>query len=340
MENSMIRRSLTSLAAVIFLQATALAAEINIYTTRESALIDPLLKAYSETSGVKFNLVFMKDGLAERVAAEGQSSPADILMAVDAGNLIDLVAKDLAQPMESNIITKSVPASLRGPNNEWISLSKRARVIYAAKDVALDNPTYESLADPKWAGQICIRSGQHPYNTALVAAYIAHHGAEKAETWLTAIKDNLARKPSGGDRDVAKDILGGICKIGIANSYYVGLMRSGKGGPEQKPWGDAINVYLPQFEDGGTHVNISGAVLAKYSPNKDEAVKFLEFLVSPEAQKVFAEANFEYPVTVDVKVDPLISALGDLTADERPLSDILSYRKQASDLIEKVGFDN
>jgi iron(III) transport system substrate-binding protein len=336
----MFKKPLTSLVALLLMQTAALAAEINIYTTREAALVEPLLKAYTEKSGVTFNLVFMKDGLAERVAAEGQSSPADILMAVDAGNLIDLVTKDLAQPVESDIITKAVPASLRGPNNEWISLSKRARVIYAAKDVALDSPTYESLADPKWAGQICIRAGQHPYNTALVAAYIAHHGAEKAEAWLTAIKANLARKPSGGDRDVAKDILGGICKIGIANSYYVGLMRSGKGGPEQKPWGDAINVYLPQFEDGGTHVNISGAVLAKHSPNKDESVKFLEFLVSPDAQKIFAEANFEYPVTADAQVDPLISALGDLTADQRPLNDILSYRKQASDLIEKVGFDN
>ncbi len=336
----MIQKFAWAIVAMVSIQSLANAGEINIYTTREAALLEPLLRAYEGQTGTRFNTVFMKDGMAERVAAEGTSSPADIMMAVDAGNLIDLVSKDLTQPIVSDIVSKSVPVALRGPNNEWIALSRRARVFYASKDVTLDNPSYEDLADSKWQGQICIRTGQHPYNTALVAAYIAHHGLEAAEKWITGLKENLARKPGGGDRDVAKDIVGGICKIGVANSYYVGLMRSGKGGPEQMPWGEGINVFLPSFKSGGTHVNVSGAVLAKHSPNKDEAVKFIEFLVSPEAQKIYAKANYEYPVLQGVEVDPQISSLGNLKADAKPLAEILGFRKQASELIEKVGFDN
>ena len=275
--------------------ASAMAADLNIYTTREPGLIQPLLDAFTASSGVKVNTVFMKDGLAERVASEGESSPADILMTVDVGNLADLAEKGLTQPVESDVLKAAVPENLRDPANNWFALSMRARVLYAAKDLDLAAFNYEDLSDPKWKGKVCIRSGQHPYNTALFADYIAHHGAEATEAWLAGVKGNLARKAGGGDRDVAKDILGGICQIGIANSYYVGLMRSGKGGEEQVAWGDAIKVVLPTFKDGGTQVNVSGAAVAKHAPNKGEAVKLLEYLVSDDAQKLYAKANFEYP---------------------------------------------
>ena len=317
-----------------------LADEVNIYTTREPGLIQPLLDAYTEKTGVRVNTVFLKDGMPERVASEGQSSPADLLMTVDAGNLADLVEKGLTQPVESAALAEAVPENLRDADGNWFALSMRARVLYAAKDLGLESFEYANLADPEYKGRICLRSGQHPYNTALFAAYDVHYGAQATEEWLTGIKANLARKAAGGDREVAKDILGGICDIGIANSYYVGLMRSGRGGDEQKAWGDAINVILPTFENGGTHVNISGAAVAKHSPNRDQAVALLEYLVSDEAQELYAKANFEYPVKPGVAVDPIIAEFGELKIDPTPIIEIVAKRKEASELAEKVGIDN
>jgi iron(III) transport system substrate-binding protein len=316
------------------------AEEINLYTTREPGLIKPLLDSFKASTGIAVNTVFLKDGLIERVKAEGASSPADVLMTVDAGNLIDLVDQGVTQPVESETLKGAVPAELRDANGHWYALSSRARVVYADNDLPLETITYEDLADPAYKGKICIRSGQHPYNTALIAAYIAHHGAEATETWLNGLKANLARKAAGGDRDGAKDIVGGICDLAVANSYYVGLMRSGKGGEEQVAWGDGIKVLLPTFRDGGTQVNISGAAIAKNAPNKDAAVKLLEYLVSEEAQKIYAEANYEYPVKPGAAVDPIVASFGELKIDSVPLTEVVSHRKQASELVDKVGFDN
>ncbi|MBO9123819.1 MULTISPECIES: Fe(3+) ABC transporter substrate-binding protein [unclassified Rhizobium] len=327
-------------ATALTAPSLASAVEINVYTTREPALIAPLLEAYTKATGTKVNTVFLKDGLAERVASEGASSPADILMAVDAGNLVDLAEKGVTQPIESSVLNGAVPEQLRDGKGHWFGLSMRGRVLYAAKDLDLASFNYEDLADPKYKGKVCIRAGQHPYNTALFADYIAHHGAEETEKWLTGVKANLARKAAGGDRDVAKDILGGICDIGIANTYYVGLMKAGKGGEEQVKWADAIKVVLPTFKDGGTQVNVSGAAVAKHSPNKAEAVKFLEYLVSDDAQKIYAEANYEYPVKAGAGVDPIIASFGELKIDNKTLAEIVSHRKQASELVDKVGFDN
>jgi iron(III) transport system substrate-binding protein len=330
----------TALLASVFMAGAAQATELNIYTTREPALLQPLLDSFTTNSGIKVNTVFLKDGLAERVLSEGASSPADILMTVDAGNLVDLVEKGVTQAVDSAALKEAVPAELRDADGNWFALSMRARVLYAAKDLDLASFNYEDLADAKWKGKVCIRSGQHPYNTALFADYVAHYGAEETEKWLAGVKDNLARKAGGGDRDVAKDILGGICDIGIANSYYVGLMRSGKGGEDQIKWGEAIKVVLPTFKNGGTQVNISGAAVAKNAPNKDNAVKLLEYLVSAEAQKIYAEANYEYPVRQGASVDPIIASFGELKIDNKTLSEIVTHRKQASELAEKVGFDN
>ena len=326
--------------AAILAGAGASAQELNLYTSREPGLVEPLLQAFTGDTGIKVNTVFLKDGLVERLASEGESSPADVLMAVDAGNLVDLVERGLTQPVESEVLTAAIPENLRDPGNQWFPLSMRARVVYAAKDLELDSITYEDLADPEWKGRICIRSGQHPYNTALFSAFMTHHDATATEEWLTGLKANLARKAGGGDRDGAKDILGGICDIAIANSYYVGLMRSGKGGDEQKAWGEAIKVILPTFEDGGTHVNISGAAVAKNAPNRDEAVKLLEFLVSDEAQKIYGEANYEYPVKAGAAIDPIIASFGELKVDPLPLTEIVKNRKQVSELVDRVGFDN
>lgn len=333
-------KTLTFAAVLAALAASgAHAQEVNVYTTREPGLFAPLAAAFTARTGIKVNTVFVKDGLAERVAAEGEASPADVLMAVDIGNLVQLVEKGVTQPLKVPAVEAGVPANLRAADDQWAALSLRARMIWADKNLGLKTATYESLADPKWKGKICVRSGQHAYNTGLVAAMIAHVGEEKTEAWLKGVKANLARKPGGGDRDVARDILGGICEIGVANSYYMGLMRSGKGGPDQQKWGEGVDAILPSFADGGTHVNASGVALAKNAPNAAAARKLVEFLVSEEGQAIYAGQDFEYPVRTGAKVAPVVAAMGDLKADAIPLAQIAQHRKAASLLVDKVGFD-
>lgn len=335
-------RRLAVFASLALLPASALAdGEVNLYTTREPGLVKPLLDAFTEDTGIAVNTVFVDAGLPERVSAEGENSPADVLMTVDFGNLADLVDAGVTQPVESDVLDAVVPENLRDPEGRWYALSMRARVLYASKDrTDLDAITYEELADPAWNDKVCIRSGQHPYNNALIAAYIAHHGEEATTTWLEGVKANLARQPGGGDRDVARDILGEICDIGIGNSYYVGLMRSGAGGPDQEEWGKAIDIVLPTFADGGTHVNVSGAAIAAHAPNRDNAIRLLEFLVSEEAQAIYAKANFEYPVREGAEVDPIIADLGPLIPDATLLTDIATHRKAASELVDAVGFND
>ena len=317
----------------------ALSAEVNIYTTREPGLIQPILDAFTASTGVTVNTVYLQEGMPERVEAEGESSPADILMTVDFGALIDLVNRGLTQPVSSEVLEAAIPEAQRDAEGNWFGLTGRARVVYLANDIELDEITYEDLADERWRGKLCIRSGHHPYNTAMIANFIAHHGEEEAQAWLEGIKANQARPAAGGDRDGARDIAAGICDIAVANSYYVGLMRSGRGGPEQEEWGKAFKVLLPTFADGGTQVNISGAAVAKHAPNRAEAVQLLEYLVSDEAQKLYAEANFEHPVTDGAEVHPIIAEFGELTPDETPLTEIVTHRALASELVDRVNFD-
>lgn len=330
-------------AAALFSGIASASGDVNLYTTREPALMQPLLDAFIKDTGIKVNTVFVKDGLLERVRAEGARSPADVLMTVDIGNLVDLVDGGVTQPVQSTVLTTALPVNLRDAGGHWFALSLRDRVLYVEKDLKLDRFTYEDLADPKWKGKVCIRAGQHPYNTALIAAKIAHDGLPAAETWLRGVKANLARKATGGDRDVARDILGGICDIGIANAYYVGHMKNAAAGTDGRKWGDAIKVIRPTFasaKSGGTHVNISGGAVAKSAPNKDNAIKFLEYLVSEPAQALYARANYEYPIRANVQLDPVMSGIGALKTDPLPVAEIAKYRKQASELVDKVGFDN
>jgi iron(III) transport system substrate-binding protein len=328
-------------AAAVLPASRASAAEVNLYSTREAGLVQPLLGAFTEKTGIKVNTVFLSTGLAERVAAEGASSPADVLMAVDVGNLADLVKRGVTQPVRSATLEQAIPPSLRDPDGNWVALSLRARAIFVAKDRVNDpTMTYEALADPRWQGKVCMRSGQHPYNTALFAAMIAKQGEPDATEYLKALKANLARRPGGGDRDVARDILAGICDAGLSNTYYAGLMLSGAGGPDQKRWAEAVRVILPTFKDAaGTHVNISGAALARHAPNRAEALQLLEFLVTRDTQRLYANANFEYPVRQGVPLDPIIAGLGALKVDPTPLGTIAARREEASLLVDRVGFD-
>jgi len=329
---------LMSLSALT--QAASSSKEVNLYTTRETKLITPMLELFTANTGIKVNTVFVKDGLIERVKTEGNKSSADVLMTVDIGHLLDLVDAKVVQPVDSKILNDAIPARFRGANNDWFALSLRDRVLYAIVGSGMKTFEYESLADPIYKGQVCIRSGQHPYNIALIAAMIAHNGEAATETWLRGVKANLARKATGGDRNVARDILGGICNIGIANAYYAGQMKSAPVGSEQRAWGDAIEVIQPTFKkSGGTFVNISGAAVAKSAPNRVNAVKLMEFLVSDAAQALYADTNFEYPVKAGVKVNTIIKSFGTFKPDTLPLTDVAKYRKRASKLVDQVGFD-
>ncbi|MEW5962216.1 MAG: Fe(3+) ABC transporter substrate-binding protein [Pseudomonadota bacterium] len=310
---------------------------VNIYSYREPKLIDPLLKAFEQTSGIKTNVVFAKDGLIERLAAEGRNSPADVLLTNESGLLIQAREAGVTQPLKSGALESAIPAALRDPDGHWFGLTQRARVIYASKDrVKQDAISYEELADPKWKGKICIRSGQHTYNVALVASMIAHHGDAKAEQWLKGLKANLARKPAGGDREAVRDVQAGLCDLAIANTYYMAAMLNN---PEQKAWADAVRIVFPNAGDRGTHVNISGMSLAANAPNKANAVKLMEYLAGAEAQKAYAEVNSEYPVMAGVGGSDLVKSWGPLKADALPLAEISKLRRKASELIDAVKFD-
>jgi len=319
--------------------ALAQSGEVNVYTYRESKLMQPLFDAFAKETGIKVNVISASSGLEQRIKAEGANSPADVLLTVDIGRIEDAVRAGITQPIKSDVLDKVVAPQYRDPEGHWYGISMRARVVYASKDPVQETAlTYEDLADPKWKGKICIRSGQYIYNNALFAAFIAHHGEAKTEEWLSGLKANLAQKPSGGDREVARDIAAGKCDIGVANTYYWALMLNREA--ERKPWAEATKVILPKFKDGGTHVNLSAVVLARYAPDKANAMKLIEWLVGDEAQHMYADLNYEYPVRPGIAVNPTIAGYGKLDADTIPLSKIAEYKKAAANLVDKVGFDN
>src|SRR6187431_1501087 len=269
--------------------------EVNVYTYRETKLIQPLFDAFTKDTGIKVNVVSASSGLEQRIKTEGANSPADILLTVDISRLEDAVQAGITQTITSAAAEKEVGPQYRDPEGHWYGVSMRARVVYASKErVKQDAITYEELADPKWKGKICIRSGQHMYNNALFAAMVAKHGEAKTEEWLKGLKANLAQKPSGGDRETARDIAAGKCDLGIGNTYYWALMNDKEA--DKKPWAEATKVILPTFQGGGTHVSLSGVALMKNSPNKADAMKFIEWMVGPHAQQMHADVNYEYPI--------------------------------------------
>ncbi|NLA88269.1 MAG: Fe(3+) ABC transporter substrate-binding protein [Alcaligenaceae bacterium] len=334
--------SLFATAVLTVASFNASAEEVNIYTTREPGLIQPLLDEFTKDTGIKANTVFVKDGLTERVNSEGVNSPADVLMTVDIGRLLDIVDAGLTQEINSPTLEENVPEQFKDPNKQWYALSLRDRVVYVSTDLDLKEMTYEDLADPKYKGKLCSRSGQHPYNTSLIAAKIAHDGIEEAEAWLRGVKNNLARKAAGGDREGARDILAGICDLAIGNAYYVGRMKNAEPGTDQHQWGEAINVIRPTFKNSksqGTHANVTGVALAKHAPNQENALKLLDFLISEKGQSMYAMSNYEYPVRAGVELDPVVASFGPLVIDDIHITDIAKYRKEASELADKVGYD-
>jgi iron(III) transport system substrate-binding protein len=315
--------------------------EVNVYSYRQPYLIEPLLKEFTDETGIKVNVIFAEKGLIERIQAEGRNSPADVLLTVDIGNLTQAKTAGIAQPVQTEAIDAAVPQAYRAKDDEWIGLTRRARVIYASKDrVKQDTITYEELADSKWRGKICTRSGQHPYNVALIASMIAAHGEEWTEEWLKGVKANLARKPAGNDRLQVKGVFAGECDLALGNTYYMGAMLNDEKEPEQKAWAESVNILFPNSADRGTHINVSGAVLAKHAPHKVNGVKLVEFLASDKGQEMYAEVNYEYPVKEGVPASELVQSWGTFKADPISLEEIAGLRKMASELVDKVGFDD
>jgi iron(III) transport system substrate-binding protein len=334
--------ALAAFAAATLLSAAAHAeGTVNIYTYRQPELIQPVLDAFTAETGIKTEVLFLDKGLEERVQAEGTNSPVDVIMTVDIARLTKAKEAGITQALDDETVNGLLPAEYRDPEGHWFGLTKRARVVYASKDRVTDSAiTYAELADPKWKGKLCMRSGQHDYNLALISAAIAHWGPEKTEEWLKGVKANLARKPDGGDRPQAGAIFAGECDIALGNTYYVGLMRTNEKEPKEKDWGNAINVLFPTFENGGTHVNISGIALAKNAPNRDNAVKLIQFLASGKAQQIYAEKNYEYPVEPGLEPSDMVKSFGTLNPDTLPLAEIAKNRKAASEMVDRVALDD
>jgi iron(III) transport system substrate-binding protein len=312
------------------------AEEVNVYSYRQPFLVEPLFNVFTKETGVKVNVVFAKKGMAERLAREGEHSPSDILLTTDISRLVELHDQDLLQVVQSEILEQSVPEKFQSNDNTWYALTMRVRNIYSSKRLGNIDISYEDLADPKYKGRVCTRSGKHAYNVALVASMIAEHGEEKTLTWLEKFKKNLARKPQGSDRGQVQAIHQNLCDLSLGNSYYFGNMLHDE---KQKVWADAVNINFPNQSNRGAHVNISGVAMAKHAPNQKNALALMEFLVSEKAQHMYAETNMEYPVREGVAVSELVNSWGKFNADELSLETIAKNRKAAIMLLDKAQFD-
>jgi iron(III) transport system substrate-binding protein len=327
--------SLTSLLLITSYNTYAVE-EVNVYSYRQPFLVEPLFTKFTELTHIKVNVVFAKKGMAERLAREGKYSPADILLTTDISRLVELRDKDLVQAVNSPILDSVIPKQYHAQDNTWFALTTRVRNIYSAKRLGKINLSYEDLAEEKYKGRICSRSGKHPYNVALVASMISEHGEAYTLGWLEKVKANLARKPQGSDRGQVQAIHQKLCDISLGNSYYFGKMLKDD---KQKVWADEVYINFPNQDNRGAHINISGVAMAKYAPNTKNAQALMEFLVSEPAQLLYAETNMEYPVVKGVPVSTMVASWGNFKADTLSLEKIAKNRKLALTLLDKAQFD-
>jgi iron(III) transport system substrate-binding protein len=320
--------------------ASAGAAELNIYSARQEALIKPQLDAFTAETGIRVNLVTgdAKE-LVQRLKAEGANSPADLLFTADAGNLYAAAADGLCRKIESATLAQAIPAAYRDPDGTWFGLGIRARPIFyvPGKVDPAEIKSYEDLADPKWKGRILVRSSSHIYNQSLLASMIAHDGSEAAEQWAKGVAANLARKPQGGDRDQIKAAAAGEGDIVIANSYYYAQMLTSDD-PQEREAAQKLKVIWPNQGDRGTHVNVSGACVTAHAPNQAGAVKLLEFLVSDEAQEIYAEKGQEFPVKAGIPPSKTLQGLGQFRADHLNLAELGKNNAEAVRIFDRVGW--
>lgn len=313
--------------------------EVNLYSARQEPLIQPLLEQFTEETGIQVNMVAGgADSLLQRLRLEGRNSPADVLITTDAGRLHQAQQAGVLQAVESDILDESIPARYRDPDGEWYGLSLRARPILYHRDRVdpQELSTYEALTSEQWEGRICIRSSDNVYNQSLVAAMIATEGVEAAEAWAAGIVNNMARRPQGGDRDQIRAAADGVCDVAIANTYYLGLMLAGEG--RDREVAEQIGVFWPNQDDRGTHVNISGAGVTAHAPNRDNAIRLIEFLTSRETQQWYAEANQEYPIRDDVPASDILQGFGEFKSDDIDLYILGENNSEAVRLMDRVGW--
>ncbi|MEM9541720.1 MAG: Fe(3+) ABC transporter substrate-binding protein [Cyanobacteria bacterium P01_E01_bin.42] len=307
--------------------------EINLYSSRHYDTDDSLYDTFTEQTGIEVNLIEGKASeLIERIKSEGENSPADVLLTVDVGNLWRAQGEGILQPVSSDALEESIPSNLRESEGHWFGLTQRARLIVYNKENVQpeDLSTYEDLADPKWEGRICIRSSSNIYNQSLVAAKIAELGEEQTEEWAKGVVANFAREPEGNDTAQIEAVAAGECDVAVVNSYYVArLQRSDEA--EKKEMVAKVGAFFPNQDSGGTHVNISGAAVTANAPNKDNAIAFIEYLATPEAQEIFADGNNEYPAVADVGINDIVEGLGEFKASEL---DVESYGEKNADAVK------
>jgi iron(III) transport system substrate-binding protein len=314
---------------------------LNLYSSRHYQTDEALYANFTKLTGIKINRIEApEDPLIERIRNEGAKSPADVLVTVDAGRLWRAEQLGLFQPVKSAVIDARIPATFREPNGLWFGFSMRARVIAfdRTKVKPAEVATYEQLADPRWKGQICTRSGSHIYNLSLLSAMVQHLGEAKAEEWARGVRANLARDPKGGDTDQLKAVAAGECQLAISNTYYwARLARSEK--PDEKAVAERVGIIFPNQSTTGTHVNISGAGLLKNAPNRENGIKFLEYLASDQAQRYFADGNNEWPVVPTVQIaNPALAALGEMKFDPVNISTLGRNQPTAQKIMDRVGW--
>ncbi len=316
------------------------AQEVNIYSARQENLIEPILNRFTEQTGIQVNLITGgADELIQRLDLEADNSPADILLTVDVGRLYRAKQMDLLQPVDSEVLRNQVPAQYRDPDNTWFAMSLRSRVIVYNRDTVdpEELSTYEDLASDQWEDSICVRSSSNIYNQSLVASMISHNGVEATEEWANGLVDNMARDPQGGDRDQISAVAVGQCDLAIVNSYYLGGMLNSPV-EEQREIAEQVGLFWPNQEGRGAHMNISGAGLTRSAPNPENGVRLMEFLVSDEAQRWYAETNNEYPVRDDVAVSETLQSWGNFKADQLELEQLGIHNAEAVRLMDRAGW--
>jgi len=331
--------NLLLIVITIFISNIANAKSLNIYSHRQPYLLKPFIEAYTKKTGIKLNVVYSSKGLAQRLAAEGANSPADLILTVDIARLYRYEDLNLLAKIDSKILNEKIPPYLRSKNNTWFGLSKRTRAIAISRERINSGQVlrYEDLADPKLKGKICSRPGSHVYNRALMASMIAAKGENAAEKWAKGLVSNLAKRPQGNDRSQLKSIYSGECDIAIINHYYYGKLTYSKN-PDHRKWAKASIIVFPNQgnSDRGAHVNISGGGVVKFSKNKEIAINFLEFLVTDQAQVMYGDVNFEYPINNKSKLPKRLKALGTFKEDNLLIEKIAKLAPKAQEIIDKV----
>lgn len=313
---------------------------VNVYSHRHYKADDELFARFTEQTGIKVNIVKASaDELIQRMATEGENSPADVLFTVDAGRLYRAQSLDLFQPVKSEILEKNIPERFREKDGHWYGMTYRARIIAIAKDRVDPEAikTYEDLTDPRWKGKILVRSSDNVYNQSLLASIILNDGEEKATEWAAGITENMARNPKGADMDQVKAVAAGEGDIAIVNTYYIGLLLRSQD-EEARKAGESVQIIFPNQEGRGTHINISGVGIAKHAPHKENALKFIEYLSGLEAQEILTNLNYEFPANADAEKADLIQSWGSFKTDPIDLYKLGEYNSEAVKIFDRVGW--